>query len=141
MKKLFSGIVAILAIAGIAHISSQPTKTVQLNSSPSSGQATPQATSDISITPAPTATATPTPSPTLTPAPIASPANTGASDTDPSNDTTYTNVDGNSVHSPANSTDSSVPAGATAQCADGTYSFSQHHSGTCSRHRGVGTWL
>jgi hypothetical protein len=29
------------------------------------------------------------------------------------------------------------PAGATAQCADGTYSFSQHRSGTCSHHGGV----
>ncbi len=33
------------------------------------------------------------------------------------------------------------PAGATAQCRDGTYSFSQHHSGTCSYHGGVATWL
>jgi hypothetical protein len=31
--------------------------------------------------------------------------------------------------------------GATAQCRDGTYSFSQHHSGTCSYHGGVAAWL
>ena len=33
------------------------------------------------------------------------------------------------------------PAGATAQCRDGTYSFSQHRSGTCSHHGGVARWL
>ena len=36
---------------------------------------------------------------------------------------------------------SSPPAGATAICRDGTYSFSQHHSGTCSYHGGVAQWL
>lgn len=56
-----------------------------------------------------------------------------------SNDNYYTNVDGNTVHSPAYSND--VPAGASARCRDGTYSFSQHRSGTCSRHGGVATWL
>jgi hypothetical protein len=35
----------------------------------------------------------------------------------------------------------SPPAGATAQCADGTYSFSHTHSGTCSHHGGVAQWL
>src|SRR5260370_344319 len=34
-----------------------------------------------------------------------------------------------------------APAGATARCRDGTYSFSQHRSGTCSHHGGVATWL
>jgi hypothetical protein len=33
------------------------------------------------------------------------------------------------------------PPGATALCRDGTYSFSQHHSGTCSHHGGVAKWL
>ena len=31
----------------------------------------------------------------------------------------------------------SRPAGTTALCNDGTYSYSQHHSGTCSHHGGV----
>ncbi len=35
----------------------------------------------------------------------------------------------------------SPPAGATALCRDGTYSFSQTHSGTCSHHGGVASWL
>ncbi|KAA2266180.1 DUF3761 domain-containing protein [Solihabitans fulvus] len=33
------------------------------------------------------------------------------------------------------------PAGATARCRDGEYSFSQHRSGTCSGHGGVAQWL
>ena len=30
-----------------------------------------------------------------------------------------------------------APTGATALCRDGTYSYSKHHSGTCSHHGGV----
>jgi hypothetical protein len=33
------------------------------------------------------------------------------------------------------------PPGATARCRDGTFSFSSHHSGTCSHHGGVSEWL
>ena len=33
------------------------------------------------------------------------------------------------------------PPGGTAQCRDGTYSYLQHHSGTCSHHGGVAVWL
>jgi hypothetical protein len=53
----------------------------------------------------------------------------------------YTNSDGHDVHSPAKSTHDQVPAGASAQCRDGTYSFSQRRRGTCSRHGGVEMWL
>jgi len=35
----------------------------------------------------------------------------------------------------------SAPPGATARCSDGTYSYSQHHSATCSHHGGVAVWL
>lgn len=52
----------------------------------------------------------------------------------------YVNHDGQVVHSPAHARNGGVPAGATAKCGDGTYSFSRHHSGTCSRHRGVAEW-
>ncbi len=33
------------------------------------------------------------------------------------------------------------PRGATAQCKDGTFSFSAHFSGTCSHHHGVRYWF
>ncbi len=52
----------------------------------------------------------------------------------------YTNSDGIRVHRPVRS-DSGPPAGATAQCRDGSYSFSLHRSGTCSHHGGVAKWL
>ena len=51
----------------------------------------------------------------------------------------YTNVDGNNVQAPTRY--DSPPQGATAQCNDGTYSFSQHARGTCSHHGGVRKWL
>ncbi len=53
---------------------------------------------------------------------------------------TYTNVNGNSVNRPAYSSDG-VPAGATAECRDGTYSFSLNHRGSCSHHGGVSSWI
>ena len=58
-----------------------------------------------------------------------------------SNNNYYTNVSGNTVHSPAYSNNNSIPSGASARCRDGTYSFSQHRSGTCSHHGGVSEWL
>ena len=53
----------------------------------------------------------------------------------------YTNKYGEEVHSPAHSVSGAVPNGATAQCNDGTYSFSKSRSGTCSHHGGVASWL
>jgi hypothetical protein len=53
----------------------------------------------------------------------------------------YVNVDGNTIRSPVCATDGQVPAGASALCRDGTYSFSEHRQGTCSGHRGVDRWL
>lgn len=57
-----------------------------------------------------------------------------------SNSNHYSNVNGDTVHSPSTSSNG-VPAGATAECRDGTYSFSLHHSGSCSHHGGVSSWL
>jgi len=57
-----------------------------------------------------------------------------------SNDRHYINSSGQTVHSPAFSP-GGEPAGATALCRDGTYSFSQHRQGTCSHHGGVAKWL
>jgi uncharacterized protein YgiM (DUF1202 family) len=51
----------------------------------------------------------------------------------------YTNSRGNEVQSPTMY--NKQPAGATAQCRDGTYSFSQSRRGTCSHHGGVARWL
>lgn len=51
----------------------------------------------------------------------------------------YENGDGICVHRPVDA--DVAPSGATAECNDGTYSFSQHHSGTCSHHGGVAAWL
>ena len=53
----------------------------------------------------------------------------------------YVNSNGQTIHSPAHSKDGSIPAGATARCSDGSYSFSQHRRGTCSHHGGVDSWL
>lgn len=55
------------------------------------------------------------------------------------NNGTYVNSKVQTVPRPE--TCSATPKGATAQCRDGTYSFSQSRRGTCSRHGGVGKWL
>jgi Protein of unknown function (DUF3761) len=52
---------------------------------------------------------------------------------------TYVNRKGQTVKRPE--TCSSAPQGATAQCRDGTYSFSRSRRGTCSHHGGVAKWL
>lgn len=36
--------------------------------------------------------------------------------------------------------DDNAPSGATAKCSDGSYSYSQNCSGTCSSHGGVSQW-
>ena len=51
----------------------------------------------------------------------------------------YTNVNGHHVHRPVDG--ASRPAGATARCGDGSWSFSENHRGTCSHHGGVSRWL
>src|SRR5216683_6288271 len=52
---------------------------------------------------------------------------------------TYVKKKGETVKRPENC--SAAPQGATAQCRDGRYSFSQSRRGTCSHHRGVAKWL
>jgi hypothetical protein len=53
--------------------------------------------------------------------------------------TSYINSSGRCIHRPVRA--GSAPSGATAQCRDGAYSFSQHRTGTCSGHGGVSRWL
>lgn len=55
------------------------------------------------------------------------------------NNGTYVNSQGQRVKRPENC--SGPPDGATAQCRDGTYSFSKSRRGTCSHHGGVAKWL
>lgn len=52
---------------------------------------------------------------------------------------TYINTQGNKVLRPYKAP--SAPAGASAKCRDGSYSFSQSRRGTCSGHGGVGAWF
>jgi hypothetical protein len=52
---------------------------------------------------------------------------------------TYINTYGEAVPRPRYS--DTVPAGASARCRDGTYSFSRNRRGTCSHHGGVAQWL
>ncbi|MFX0580356.1 DUF3761 domain-containing protein [Nocardia nepalensis] len=54
-------------------------------------------------------------------------------------DDSYLNSDNQCVHRPQSAP--AAPPGATARCTDGTYSYSQHRSGTCSHHGGVAAWL
>jgi len=51
----------------------------------------------------------------------------------------YRNVSGHCVPRPTQAP--APPAGASAICNDGSYSFSEHRRGTCSGHGGVRTWL
>jgi uncharacterized protein YgiM (DUF1202 family) len=51
----------------------------------------------------------------------------------------YTNSKGEKVQSPTFYNE--VPSGATAECRDGTFSFSRSRRGTCSHHGGVKRWL
>lgn len=53
----------------------------------------------------------------------------------------YTSPAGEHVPSPRRSTNGQVPAGASARCRDGTFSFSRSRRGTCSHHGGVEMWL
>lgn len=51
----------------------------------------------------------------------------------------YTAASGHQVHRPVQA--ATVPAGASAKCRDGSYSFSESRGGTCSHHGGVATWF
>jgi hypothetical protein len=90
-------------------------------------------TNDTVVTPTVQKQVAPKPAPKPIEAPVTAPAPSTATPVD-----TYTNVDGYEVPSPFAAP--SKPDGASAQCRDGTYSFSQHRQGTCSGHGGVSEW-
>jgi hypothetical protein len=82
--------------------------------------------------------ASPSPTPKTQPGNQATPP---ATTTGPCSPDYYRNVNGVCVHRPVKTQNASAPSGATAQCRDGSYSFSQSRRGTCSHHGGVGKWL
>lgn len=136
-KKLLLGIGAVIGLLGVIGVLAPPpvaTKStapkavlgIQTQATPTKAVTTPTPTE------APRPTVSPSPTPLLTPIsqPAATPVPSGQG---------YVNVDSNFVPSPTHAP--APPAGATAICRDGTYSFSQHRSGTCSYHDGVATWL
>jgi len=53
----------------------------------------------------------------------------------------FVSPQGQRVASPTRTRENQPPAGASAQCRDGTYSFSRSRQGTCSHHGGVARWL
>jgi hypothetical protein len=60
-------------------------------------------------------------------------------DADACDEGSYISSNGDCVHGPVAA--ATAPEDATAQCNDGTYSFSEHRQGTCSHHGGVAEWL
>lgn len=79
---------------------------------------------------------TPSPAPMVPAVPVAPPGAGGGGSCGPGS---YVNASGNCVRDPVSAP--APPPGATAKCNDGTYSSSQHRSGTCSSHGGVAAFL
>jgi hypothetical protein len=90
-------------------------------------------------TPPPPPAYTPPPPPAYTPPVYTPPPSTYTPSACPAG--WYVNVYGSCVPGPSSSPNLPVPGGPTAICMDGTYSYSQSRSGTCSYHGGVATWL
>jgi hypothetical protein len=153
-------VAGVVLLFGAAAVSAPPPPPAPV-AAPSPWVATTTAASPAAIpvplpapVPAALPVATPAPLPVTTPRPTATPRRVPprAAYTTPSrprataripsggstSGDTYTNVDGNQVQRPVAG---SRPSGATAKCQDGTWSFSQHRSGTCSGHGGVADWL
>jgi hypothetical protein len=60
---------------------------------------------------------------------------------EPLGDSRYRSATGREIGAPTQVDTPGAPAGASAQCRDGTYSFSRSRRGTCSHHGGVARWL
>lgn len=141
------GFIILLGILG-SNLTQTAVQGVSTSASPSPTVATVESTTTLSnttVTPQSSLKTTTTVAPTVQPStvkptvfvPTATPTTVPASTQ--SNDQYYTNVDGNRVQSPSYS--ESQPSNASAQCRDGSYSYSQHRQGTCSGHGGVAEWL
>jgi outer membrane biosynthesis protein TonB len=135
-KTVVISAVGLFGLAGIGALNSPQKSNIVAPPPPPPPVSTPKVQAETitqtPIQPAPTplpppAVMAPTPIPAPEPQPINCPNGT------------YVNTYGNTVCSPYEAP--SAPAGATAKCVDGTYSFSQSHSGTCSHHGGVSAWL
>lgn len=92
-------------------------------------------TATPSPTPTPKPTATPSPTPTSTPSPPTPPAPAPAHTQAPPPPAPVQTAPAAAAGAAA------APAGATALCNDGTYDFSAHRRGSCSRHHGVAQYL
>jgi hypothetical protein len=137
MRRLTAAAVLLLALTGCNKGAGADSRAPAATSTTSSTLA--RSTTSSSASPTTTSTgAAPTTTTTARPTTTTTAAAAPAAATNCPNGT-YTNSYGNTVCRPYAA--DSAPAGATAQCNDGTYSFSQHRSGTCSGHGGVRQWL
>jgi hypothetical protein len=141
-KTVVISAVTILGLGGIGSLTT-PQQNTQLVKPDTGGSATiitpPQVKSETTQTQTPVQTTPATSTPAQTPATTTPVQSTPQPEPISCPNGTYVNAYGNTVCSPYSAP--SAPAGATAQCLDGTYGFSQTHSGTCSHHGGVATWL
>ncbi|MGF0313807.1 DUF3761 domain-containing protein [Rhodococcus sp. IEGM1428] len=126
------------AIAGILTSCGAAGTTAIITTAPEPAPWTEEPQIEQAVVPAPAPPQVYTPEPAPLPAPQAATVNPGGGGGSCGADS-YINSAGNCVHSPVQAP--SAPAGATAQCSDGTYSYSQSRRGTCSHHGGVSSWL
>ncbi len=131
-----------LAAAALVHSggSSAPPSTTRVADAPSQ----PAATQTASETAAPLETVAPTvartPLPTRLPTAPPTPAPTSPPPAAPSYTQPPAAPAPSSAPAPSDPYASATAAGASAVCADGSWSYSQHRSGTCSSHGGVHWW-
>jgi hypothetical protein len=134
------GFTALMVAGGIAGAAGGGNPT---NSSPPLTQATAtprpaeSATAATQLVPTPTPTVTPAPTPVPTPVPTPRPTPAPARPAPTEAPATRAPAP---VPAPSDPYAAATAAQASAVCADGSYSFSAHRSGTCSHHGGVHWW-
>ena len=128
-KLAFSGFVGLLLIGALSNVVAQPPSTsaghqiAAVPSSPTPPAESRPASPSSAASPSPSHLASPSPTPP--PSPVAAPTAVPAPVVAPP---------------PQNPYAAATAAGASAVCADGTWSFSKTRSGTCSSHGGVHWW-